>query len=57
MNQVNFDLIKKNNIRSDALIINQCDKYGYAEKSFDKYLVKMISNTNRGLSRSRNEAL
>ncbi|MBU5436819.1 glycosyltransferase family 2 protein [Tissierella sp. MSJ-40] len=57
MNQTNFDLVEKNNIRSDALIINQCDRYDYAEKSFDKYLVKMISTNNRGLSRSRNEAL
>jgi glycosyltransferase involved in cell wall biosynthesis len=57
MNQSNFDLIEKVNIRSDAIIINQCDKYGYEERIIKEHTVKMISNTNRGLSRSRNEAL
>lgn len=57
MNQSNFDLIEKVNISSDAIIINQCDKYGYEERIVKEHTVKMISNTNRGLSRSRNEAL
>lgn len=57
MHQTNFDLIEKINIHSDALIINQCDRYNFSEKKMGQNIIRMISNTNRGLSRSRNEAL
>lgn len=57
MNQTDFSLIKKNNIRSDAIIINQGTITDFVETTIDDNKIEMISNRNRGLSRSRNEAL
>lgn len=57
MHQASFDIAYKTGIRSDLLIINQCDKEDYQELIIDGYLWRMISTTERGLSKSRNMAL
>ncbi|CEP47881.1 Glycosyl transferase family 2 [[Clostridium] sordellii] len=57
MNQKDYSLIKKMNIQTDALFINQCDLNQYEElKKYEKN-IRIISNTERGLSKSRNQAL
>lgn len=57
MHQENFDIAYKTKINSDLLIINQCDKEHYAEMMVEGHLWRMISTTQRGLSKSRNLAL
>ncbi|SHK14437.1 Glycosyl transferase family 2 [Hathewaya proteolytica DSM 3090] len=57
MNQTNYSLVKKMNIQSDAVIVNQCDKNGIEEFKNDKWPVRWINSTERGLSRSRNAAI
>lgn len=57
MYQTNFDIAYKSKVDSDLLIINQCDKDDYHEIEVNGYVWRMISTTERGLSRSRNMAL
>ncbi|MDR1974377.1 MAG: glycosyltransferase family 2 protein [Bacteroidales bacterium] len=53
MQQTNMDIAAKSNIHGDCLIINQCDENGF----FKENNIRMISTTDRGLSKSRNLAL
>lgn len=53
MHQNDLSLIEKICITSQALIINQCDRNDINEKE----KIKMISTTERGLSKSRNLAI
>lgn len=57
MNQNDMGIVEKSNIRSNCIIVNQCDKDDriIEERNFGK--VEMISTKERGLSRSRNMAL
>ena len=62
MNQSDFSIVKRSNIQTDAVIVNQCDKDEIHEFDFqnaqDKIChVKFINTTERGLSRSRNMAI
>ena len=62
MHQIDFSIIEKMNLQTDAVIINQCDKETVEESDFlnkknELCHVKMISTTERGLSRSRNMAI
>lgn len=57
MFQKNFEIVKKCNLKTDAIIINQCDKQEIREKEYSFGKVKMISINERGLSKSRNMAL
>ena len=57
MHQSDFSLAYKSNIQSDLLIINQCDRDGYDEIEENGCLWRMISTTERGLSKSRNMAI
>ena len=57
MYQKDFSIVKKSNIRSDAIIINQTNVDKVEIKEYDFGTVKMISTTERGLSKSRNMAL
>ena len=50
-------LINKMNIKSDAIVVNQCDSYGYDTFEYNGNHVNMYSVQDRGLSRSRNTAL
>lgn len=57
MNEKNFDIIDRSNIKTDVLVVNQCNLNGYQEKIKNNKKFRMIQSTKRGLSRSRNELL
>mgnify|MGYP004518546247 CR=1 FL=1 len=57
MHQSDVDFFTNANILSDGLLINQCDKDDVVEMDKNGKHYKMISTTERGLSRSRNMAL
>ena len=57
MHQTDFSIAYKAKVNSDLLIINQCDEDGYAEIVEGGHTWRMISTTERGLSKSRNLAL
>lgn len=57
MHQSDMSIAEHSQIQSDLLIINQCNKNNYEEKNNGIYCSRMISTTERGLSRSRNMAL
>ncbi len=57
MNQKDFSLIKKMNLRGDAVIINQCKKDEYTEIDNNNHKIKFISCNEKGLSKSRNKAI
>ena len=57
MRQVDFSLIEKMNIQTDAIVINQCDHYEYHELIREKFTIKWFDVAEKGLSRSRNVAL
>lgn len=50
-------LIKQMHIRTDAVIVNQCDRYGYGEITDSGYKVQTFSMPERGVGLSRNTAL
>lgn len=50
-------LYKDMNLSTDAIIINQCDSNNYKELKINDNVVKCYSFNERGLSRSRNNAL
>ena len=57
MNQVDHSLIDKMKIQSDAIIINQCDKYNYEELNIDNNSIRIYSLNEKGVGLSRNNAL
>ena len=57
MNQSNFDLTEKMNLTTDILIVNQTNKNKYEKRIVNGNIQRMISNTQKGLSKSRNELL
>lgn len=57
VNQIPSELVKKMNVRSDAIIINQCGGFGYEEIIKDGYLIKVYSQQEKGVGLSRNSAL
>lgn len=62
MHQKDFSIIRRTNVQSDALIINQCDveKMEYSQFSNTQgkiCRVRMISTKERGISKSRNMAI
>ena len=57
MHQTNTSLVDSTNIQSDVLIINQTNENRYYSEERDFGTVRMISTTERGLSKSRNMAL
>ena len=57
MHQSDFTLVHKSNITGNCVIINQCDRDDYAEHSTGNGLVRMFSNRQRGLTKSRNLAI
>lgn len=57
MHQTDYSLLEKMNIRSDAIVINQCD-HDYVERfSFRGHDVLWMSMNERGVGLSRNNAL
>jgi len=57
MHQNDNSLIEKMNIKSDAIIINQCDKNDIQEFEYKGYKIKFLSFAERGIGLSRNNAL
>lgn len=57
MNQKNDDLIKKMNITSNAIIINQSDNMSYRETAIEGAVVKWYEFFERGIGLSRNSGL
>lgn len=57
MNQSLESIVGKMHIDSDAVIINQCDMLGYEEAEYNGHNVRFFSFPDRGVGRSRNEAI
>lgn len=57
MNQKDFSLIKRMNIQTNAIIVNQCNHYAFHELNHNGFVVKWFDVAERGLSKSRNIAL
>lgn len=57
MHQEDMSIAERTHIQSDLLIINQCNKNDLTETIQNGYRIRMISTTERGLSKSRNMAL
>ena len=62
MNQTDRSIIAKTNIQTDVVVINQCnlnkiEEFTFRNSSNNLCRAKIISTTERGLSRSRNMAL
>lgn len=57
MNEEPAALIERMGLDSDAVIINQCDRLGAQEIDHNGHRVKFFSFPDRGVGRSRNEAI
>ena len=57
VDQKNYDLLKKMNVQSDAVVVNQCDHDSLAEFEFQGHKIKWICMSGRGVGLSRNTAL
>lgn len=57
MNEEPDDLIQRMRLESDAVIINQCQRLGYEERKQGEYRIRFYSFPERGVGRSRNEAI
>lgn len=57
MNQKDLSIVKKMNIQTDVLIINQTDNISYIEEVINGNRVRMFSFNERGIGLSRNNAL
>ena len=62
MHQKDTSIAFRSNIKSDCIIVNQCDintisEHAYTNEANELHCVKVISTTERGLSRSRNMAI
>lgn len=57
MHQVDCSIFERTNVKTDALLINQCDKEQKYSIKRNYGTQRVISTTQRGLSRSRNMAL
>lgn len=57
MNREKNEIIKEMNIQTDAIIINQCEKWLYEEINKDKSTIRFISCNEKGVGLSRNNAL
>lgn len=57
VDQIPSELIEKMNVRSDAVLINQCDHFAYEEIAWHGHTVKVYSLSEKGVGLSRNNAL
>lgn len=57
MHQTDSSLVEKMNIRTDAVVGNQCDRCANEEYRFDGFSVTYYSRPDRGVGLNRNEAL
>ena len=52
-----MELAQRMRLESDAVVVNQCHRLGYEELEYRGHLVRFFSFPDRGVGRSRNEAL
>ena len=57
MNEEPMALIRRMGLESDAVIINQCDRLGAEEIHYGGHRVRFCSFPDRGVGKSRNEAI
>ncbi len=57
MNEEPGALVHRMRLSSDAIIINQCDRLGYEEIEYQGHQVRFYSFPDKGVGRSRNEAI
>ena len=57
MNEEPMALLGRMGLESDAVIINQCDRLGSEEIAYRGHQVRFFSFPDRGVGRSRNEAI
>ena len=57
MNESAEDLMKRMRLESDAVIINQCERLDYEEVPSESGRVRFYSFPDRGVGKSRNEAI
>lgn len=57
MHQSDDALVRQSKITSDVLMVNQCDEDAVREYTNENRLTRMISTTQRGLTKSRNMAI
>ena len=57
VNQDAAALAEQMNICTDAVIVNQCDRYGYEEIMLRGHRIQVFSMAERGVGLSRNTAL
>ena len=57
MNQEMEPLVNRMNLDTDAVIINQCDRYSVEEMDWKGHKVRFFSCAERGVGRSRNNAI
>lgn len=57
MNESMENIVKRMRLDSDAVIINQCERLGAQEMDHNGHIVRFFSFPDRGVGRSRNEAI
>lgn len=57
MNQNMEAVVKQMNLDSDAVIINQCNSFSWEEMEYRGHRIRFFSFPDRGVGRSRNEAI
>lgn len=57
MNQSMREIAGRMKLGSDAVIINQCDRYEYEEMEYQGHRVRFFSCAEKGVGRSRNSAI
>ncbi|PFK38341.1 glycosyl transferase 2 [Bacillus cereus] len=57
MHQKDHSILKKMNIQSDAIIINQCERNEFEKFKYQGHEILLYSLNERGVGRSRNNAL
>lgn len=57
MNQVDYKLLDKMNVQSDAVVVNQCNNNTIEEFDYNGFKIKWINMAARGIGLSRNTAL
>ena len=57
MNRTLDGIVSRMQLDSDAVIINQCDRMAYEEMEYKGHIMRFFSFPDRGVGRSRNEAI
>ena len=57
MQEEPLELAQRMRLESDAVVVSQCHRLGYEELEYRGHLVRFFSFPDRGVGRSRNEAL